>query len=68
MSKLIIRLAVEEEARIMLVIMQKAKEESIDSTKIMQGHNWIVDFLNIYWERLKTRLIKDISITRNKKT
>jgi hypothetical protein len=68
MSKLIIRLAVEEEARIMLVIMQKAKEESIDSIKIMQRHNWIVDFLNIYWERLKARLIKDISITRNKKT
>jgi hypothetical protein len=69
MSKLIIRLAVEEEARIMLLVIQIAKEESIDSTKIMQGHNWVVDFLQyIFWERLKTRLIKDISISSNKKT
>ena len=45
MSELIIRHAVEEEARIMRVIMQKAKEESIDSIKIMQEHNWVVDFL-----------------------
>ena len=45
MSELIIRHAVEEEARLMRVIMQKAKEESIDSIKIMQEHNWVVDFL-----------------------
>ena len=45
MSELLIRHAVEEEARIMRVIMQKAKEESIDSIKIMQEHNWVVDFL-----------------------
>ena len=44
MSELIIRHAVEEEARIMRVIMQKAKEESIDSIKIMQEHNWVVVF------------------------
>ncbi len=45
MSESIIRHAVEEEARIMRVIMQKAKEESTDSIKIMQEHNWVVDFL-----------------------
>lgn len=44
-SELIIRHAVEEEARIMRVIMQKAKEDSIDSIKIMQEHNWVVNFL-----------------------
>jgi hypothetical protein len=45
MSELIIKHAVEEEARIMRIIMQKAKEESPDSIKIMQEHNWVVDFL-----------------------
>jgi hemerythrin-like domain-containing protein len=45
MSESIIRHAVEEEARIMRVIMQKSKEESTDSIKIMQEHNWVVDFL-----------------------
>ncbi len=45
MRELIIKHAVEEEARIMRVIMQKAKEESEDSIKIMQEHNWVVDFL-----------------------
>jgi hypothetical protein len=43
-SESIIRHAVEEEARIMRVIMQKAKEESAESIKIMQEHNWVVDF------------------------
>jgi hypothetical protein len=41
----IIKHAVEEEARIMRVIMHNAKEESTDSIKIMQEHNWVVDFL-----------------------
>ena len=45
MSKSIIKHAVEEEARIMRVIMHNAKEESADSIKIMQEHNWVVDFL-----------------------
>lgn len=44
-SELIIRHAVEEEARIMRVIMHKAKEDSIESIKIMQEHNWVVNFL-----------------------
>jgi NADH dehydrogenase/NADH:ubiquinone oxidoreductase subunit G len=45
MSELIIKHAVEEEARLMRVIMQKSKDESTDSIKIMQEHNWVVDFL-----------------------
>jgi len=45
MSESIIKHAVEEEARLMRVIMHNAKEESDDSIKIMQEHNWVVDFL-----------------------
>lgn len=45
MRESIIKHAVEEEARIMRVIMQKAKEESTDSIKIIQEHNLVVDFL-----------------------
>jgi len=45
MSESIIKHAVEEEARLMRVIMHNAKEESADSIKIMQEHNWVVDFL-----------------------
>ena len=39
MSQPIIKHAVEEEARLMRVIMHNAKEESADSIKIMQEHN-----------------------------
>jgi hemerythrin superfamily protein len=45
MSQPIIKHAVEEEARLMRVVMHNAKEESTDSIKIMQEHNWVVDFL-----------------------
>jgi hemerythrin superfamily protein len=45
MSESIIKHAIEEEARIMRVIMHNAKQESPDSIKIIQEHNWIVDFL-----------------------
>ena len=45
MSESIIKHAVEEEARLMRVIMHNAKEESADSIKIMQEHNWVVNFL-----------------------
>ena len=37
--------AVEEEARLMRVIMHKAKGESAESVKIMQEHNWVMYFL-----------------------
>jgi hypothetical protein len=56
MSKLIIRLAVEEEARIMLLVIQIAKEESKDSIKIMQRHNWIVDFLKYILGKIETKV------------
>ncbi|HET6590212.1 MAG TPA: hemerythrin domain-containing protein [Candidatus Nitrosocosmicus sp.] len=45
MSQPILKHAVEEEARLMRVIMHNAKEESADSIKIMQEHNWVLDFL-----------------------
>ena len=45
MRESVIKHAVEEEARIMRVIMHNAKGESTDSIKIMQEHNWVVDFL-----------------------
>ena len=45
LSESIIKHAVEEEARLMRVIMQYAKEDSADSIKIMQENNWVVDFL-----------------------
>ncbi len=44
-SDKIIRHAVEEEARLMRVIMHKAKEESAESVKIMQEHNWVINFI-----------------------
>ncbi|WP_458747354.1 hemerythrin domain-containing protein [Candidatus Nitrosocosmicus sp. T] len=45
LSDSVIKHAVEEEARIMRVIMHNAKGESTDSIKIMQEHNWVVDFI-----------------------
>jgi hemerythrin len=36
--------AVEEESRLMRVIMQKTKDESAESIKIMQEHNWVMNF------------------------
>jgi hemerythrin len=45
-SKPILRHAVEEGARIMRVIMEKAKDQSEQSIKVMQEHRWIMDFLN----------------------
>ena len=45
MSESIIHHAVEEEARLLRVIMHKAKDESSESIKIMQEHNWVITFL-----------------------
>jgi hemerythrin superfamily protein len=45
-SKPILRHAVEEEARIMRVIMEKAKDQSEQSIKVMQDHRWIIEFLD----------------------
>lgn len=46
MGNKIIQHAVEEEARLMRVIMNNAKNESSDSISIMQEHNWLLNFLN----------------------
>ena len=46
LSDKIIQHAVEEEARLMRVIMHNAKDESSESIKIMQEHNWMMNFLN----------------------
>ncbi len=46
MGEEIIQHAVEEEARLMRVIMKNAKDESSESIKIMQEHNWLMNFLN----------------------
>lgn len=40
----VIRHAVEEEARLMRVIMQNAKDDSAKSIKIMQEHNYVLNF------------------------
>jgi primosomal protein N'' len=42
----ILRHAIEEEARIMRVIMQKGKDHSEQSIKIMQEHKQIIEFLD----------------------
>jgi hypothetical protein len=44
MSESVINHAVEEEARLMRVIMHNAKDESSESIKIMQEHNWVLNF------------------------
>lgn len=46
LGKLILRHAVEEEARIMRVIMEKAKDQSEQSIKAMQEHREIIEFLD----------------------
>jgi hemerythrin-like domain-containing protein len=46
MAEKIMQHAVEEEARLMRVIMKNAKDESFHSISIMQEHNWIMNFLN----------------------
>lgn len=45
LGKPIVRHAVEEEARILRVIMHNAKEQSGPSIRIAQEHNWIADFI-----------------------
>ena len=52
--------AVEEEARIMRIIMQKAKNESPESIKIMQEHNWVMDFFKNKLEAIENRINSEI--------
>jgi hypothetical protein len=56
-SDLIIKHAVEEEARIMRIILQKAKEEFMDSIKIIQEHNWVADFLKHKLQNIENEVI-----------
>ena len=65
LSESIIKHAVEEEARLMRVIMQNAKEESSDSIKIMQEHNWVVDFLSTNYKILKMKLVNNNTLSSN---
>jgi len=53
LGKSILRHAVEEEARIMRVIMQKAKDHSEQSIKVMQEHRQIIEFLDKTISQLK---------------
>lgn len=55
MSEPIIHHAVEEEARLMRVIMHKAKDESSESIKIIQEHNWIVNFFKVNLVEIENR-------------
>ena len=53
LGKSILRHAVEEEARIMCVIMQKAEDQSEQSIKVMQEHRQIIEFLDKTISQLK---------------
>ena len=44
MGKSVIQHAVEEEARLMRIIMQNAKADSTESIRIMQEHNYVLNF------------------------
>ena len=50
----ILQHSVEEEARLIRIIMQKAKSESAESVKVMQEHRWVVDFLERKLDSLVT--------------
>ena len=52
-SPKILKHAVEEEARIMRVIMEKAKLDSAESVRIMQEHRWVSEFLERGLPKLK---------------
>ncbi len=53
MRKQILHHSVEEEARIIGVILQRLKPEASESVRIMQEHRWVVEFL----ERTLTGLV-----------
>ncbi len=45
LSTKIIQHSVEEEARLVRIIMEKAKADSEQSVRVMQEHNYVVDFI-----------------------
>jgi hypothetical protein len=63
MSKFILQHAVEEEVRLMRVIMQYAKDDSSDSIRIIQEHNYVLDFF-----KNKLRSIEENTISLNSKS
>ena len=52
--------AVEEEARLMRVIMQKAKDESPESIRIIQEHNRVMDFFKNKLGAIENRINSEI--------
>ena len=60
MSESIIYHAVEEEARLLRVIMHKAKDESSESIKIIQEHNYVINFLKINLTEIENRKTLDL--------
>ena len=67
MSDSIIHHAVEEEARLLRVIMHKAKDESSESIKIMQEHNWIVNFFKVNLVEIENRKNIDLESSSSSK-
>jgi hypothetical protein len=60
MSESIIHHAVEEEARLLRVIMHKAKDESSESIKIMQEHNYVINFLKTNLNTIENKKTLDV--------
>jgi hemerythrin-like domain-containing protein len=60
MSESITHHAVEEEARLLRVIMHKAKDESSESIKIMQEHNWVINFFKNNLTEIENRRRKNL--------
>jgi iron-sulfur cluster repair protein YtfE (RIC family) len=67
MSESIIHHAVEEEARLLRVIMHKAKAESSESIKILQEHNWVINFLKIDLNKIANRKTLDLEYSSSLK-
>ena len=67
MSESIIHHAVEEEARLLRVIMHKAKDDSTESIKIMQEHNWVINFLKIDLNKIENRKTLDLEYSSSLK-
>jgi iron-sulfur cluster repair protein YtfE (RIC family) len=59
MSESIIYHAVEE-ARLLRVIMHKAKDESSESIKIMQEHNYVINFLKTNLNTIENKKTLDV--------
>ena len=55
-----------EEARLLRVIMHKAKDESSESIKIMQEHNWVINFLKVSLTEIENR-IKNLNLESSPK-